>query len=197
VTNEFQISLKDLEDQARAAIERKNNAKTTPKPVSEPVTPEPLPIPTTLVPIEELPMVEKSKGGGHLAKEDSEDLNQKDLEILSMLSLGADKTTIAALMDVDRKTIYRLLNSGRVDRLTKGAKKLVSSLAPLAAELLRSEIAKGNIEVAQAVLKGLNIMRASVNSGEAKTKITSVAEEIVDNDGKTTKRVIRSRETND
>lgn len=195
MTNEFQISLKDLEDQARAAIERKNNAKTTPEPVSEPITPEPLP--TTLVPIEELPMVEKSKGGGHLVKTESDDLNQKDLEILSMLSLGADKTTIAALMDVDRKTIYRLLNSGRVDRLTKGAKKLVSSLAPLAAELLRSEIAKGNIEVAQAVLKGLNIMRASVNAGETKTKVTSVAEEIVDNDGKTTKRVIRSRETND
>ena len=40
-------------------------------------------------------------------------------------------------------------------------------------------------------------MKTSVNNGGAKEKITSVAEEIVENDGKTTKRVIRSQETND
>ena len=187
---EVKVSLKDLEDQARAAMARKD--KLRPDSVSTPDEAK-----NEIVPVEELPVLEKSKGGGHLKKESSEELNAKDLDILSMLALGADKTTVAALMNIDRKTIYRLLDSDRVERLTKGARKLLSSLAPLAVEIVHAELVKGNVEVAQAVLKGLNIMRQSVNSGEAKLKLSTVAEEIVENDGRTTKRIIKSREEND
>lgn len=184
---EISVSLSELENQARAAIARKD--KLCPEKVKAVSNP--------ILPVEELPVIEKSKGGGHLKSEKTDDLNTKDLDILAMLALGADKTTVAALMNIDRKTIYRLLDSDRVERLTKGARKLLSSLAPLAVEIVHAELVKGNVEVAQAVLKGLNIMRQSVNSGEAKLKVSTVAEEIVDNDGKTTKRIIRSREEND
>lgn len=198
MTNEYQISLDDLENQARAAIARKSKDI----PAETPTIKESLPVdnevvPTELVPIEELPELEKSKGGGHLAKKNSDDLSAKDLEVLSLLACGVDKTVTANLVGIDRRTIYKLLDSERVERLTKGAKKRLSSLAPLAVEIIHSELVKGNIEVAQSVLKGLNIMRASVNAGDSKVKVTSVAEEIVENDGKTTKRVIRSKETND
>lgn len=199
MANEFQMSLSDLEAQAHAAIERKNKEVPAPTPAPETVIEAKDTVPTegTLVPIEELPMVEASKGGGHLKKNDDDDLSKKDLEVLSLLACGIEKTTTANIAGVSRSGIYKLLDSGRVERLTKGAKKRLAALAPLAVEIIHSELVKGNVEVAQQVLKGLAIMKTSVNSSDGKTKVTSVAEEIVENDGKTTKRVIRSQETND
>lgn len=192
MSDEVQISLSELEAQARAAIARKDQVKSEPVPVAQEET-----VSTELVPVEELPLVEKSKGGGHLKKADGDDLSAKDLEILALLACGTEKTVTASLAGIDRRTIYRLLDSERVERLTKGAKKRLASLAPLAVEIIHAELVKGNIEVAQSVLKGLAIMKTSVNTNSGKEKVTSVAEEIVENDGKTTKRVIRSHETND
>jgi len=193
------MSLSDLESQARAAIERKNKEVPASTPVVEPVieAKDTVPEVGTLVPIEELPMVEESKGGGHLKKTDGEDLSKKDLEILALLACGTEKTVTASLAGIDRRTIYKLLDSDRVERLTKGAKKRLASLAPLAVEIIHAELVKGNVEVAQQVLKGLAIMKTSVNNNSGKEKVTSVAEEIIEDGGKTTKRVIRSRETND
>jgi len=199
MTDEPMMSLSDLESQARAAIARKEAGKTQEKSVSEPVVEAESVVPTegTLVPIEELPMVEMSKGGGHLKKTEGDDLSKKDLEILALLACGTEKTVTASLAGIDRRTIYKLLDSERVERLTKGAKKRLASLAPLAVEIIHAELVKGNVEVAQQVLKGLAIMKTSVNTNSGKEKVTSVAEEIIEDGGKTTKRVIRSRETND
>lgn len=197
--SENTVSLKDLENQARAAIDKKTKVTSLPAPAEIEVVAEVIQekVKTALVPVEEMPMIEKSKGGGHLSKGDTDNLSSKDLEVLSLLACGVDKTVTANLVGIDRRTIYKLLDSERVERLTKGAKKRLASLAPLAVEIIHSELVKGNIEVAQSVLKGLAIMKTSVNNGAAKEKITSVAEEIVENNGKTTKRVIRSQETND
>jgi len=199
MTEEPMMSLKDLEEQARAAIARKEAGKTPEKSVSEPSVEAEVvvPIEGTIVPIEELPMISESKGGGHLKKTDSDDLSKKDIEILSLLACGTEKTVTAALVGIDRRTIYKLLDSERVERLTKGAKKRLASLAPLAVEILHAELVKGNVEVAQSILKGLAIMKTSVNGGTSKEKVSSIAEEIVEGDGTTTKRIIKSREVND
>jgi hypothetical protein len=195
------ISLAALESQARAAIEKKNS-KAKEKVVSEPETllqpvesaPE-QPVTTEIVPVEELPIVEVSKGGGHLKKQDSDELSKKDLEVLSMLACGIEKTVAANIAGIDRSTVHRLLNTERVERLTKGAKKRLAALAPLAVEIIHSELVKGNVEVAQQVLKGLAIMKTSVNGGASNVKERSCAEEIIENDGKVTRRV--TKETND
>ena len=197
--SEYTVSLKDLEDQANAAINKKTKVTSVPT-VLEPRTVDNVESEneeSALVPVDELPAIEKSKGGGHLSKGDSDTLSAKDLEVLSLLACGVDKTVTANLVGIDRRTIYKLLDSERVERLTKGAKKRLASLAPLAVEIIHSELVKGNIEVAQSVLKGLAIMKTSVNTNGAKEKITSIAEEIVENNGKTTKRLTRSQEIND
>lgn len=195
--NEPVISLAALEEQARAAIERKNK-KTVTETVSEEPTlqPEestPEQTVTELVPVEELPMVEKSQGGGHLKKQDSEDLSAKDLELLSMLACGIEKTVAANIAGVDRRTVHRLLNTDRVNRLTGAAKKRLASLAPLAVEIIHSELVKGNVEVAQQVLKGLAIMKTSVNGSNSNVKERSCAEEIIEHDGKVTRRVTKEK----
>jgi len=186
------ISLAALESQARAAIDKKNKAKSA----SEmPLQPESSPVPTegTIVPVEELPMVPASKGGGHLKKKDSDELSSRDLQVLSMLACGIEKTVAANIAGIDRKTIYNLLDTDRVERMTKGAKKRLAALAPLAVEIIHSELVKGNVEVAQQVLKGLAIMKTSVNSGNSNVKERSIAEEIVENDGKVTRKITKER----
>lgn len=186
------MSLSDLEAQARAALEKKNKA------VQPESTPEQTAVPTegTDVPkegtaIENLPEQPVSKGGGHLKKKDSKELSDRDIQVLSMLACGIEKTVAANIAGVDRSTVHRLLNNERVERLTKAAKKRLAALAPLAVEIIHSELVKGNVEVAQQVLKGLAIMRTSVNAKDGNVKERSIAEETIENDGKVTRRIIK------
>lgn len=98
----------------------------------------------------------------------------------------------ANLVGVDPKTIYRLLDSGRVKRLTIAARRRLSALAPLAVEIIHSELVKGNTQIAGEVLRGLSIMRTSVNDPANKVKQRSIAEEIVDTGSgqRTTRRTV-------
>ena len=178
------VSLSELEAKARKALAKK--AKPAAQSKAEPEK-------TAITPVEELPVQEVSKGGGHLKKKDSEELSEKDIQVLTMLACGVEKTVAANIAGVDRKTIYRLLDSERVDRMTKAAKKRLTALAPLAVEIIHSELVKGNVEVAQQVLKGLAIMRTSVNNKDASVKERSIAEEILENDGRVTRRVTKER----
>lgn len=189
------ISLAALEAQARAAVDKKNKAKDVLKTPLQPESTSEQTVPEegTIVPVEELPMVPASKGGGHLKKKDSDALSARDLQILSMLACGIEKTVAANIAGIDRKTIYNLLDTERVERMTKGAKKRLAALAPLAVEIIHSELVKGNVEVAQQVLKGLAIMKTSVNSGNSNVKERSIAEEIVENDGKVTRKITKER----
>lgn len=190
------MSLSDLEAQARAALEKKNKA-VQPESSSKESTPEQtVPTEGTDVskegtPVEDLPIQEKSKGGGHLKKAASEELSDRDIQVLSMLACGIEKTVAANIAGVDRSTVHRLLNNERVERLTKAAKKRLAALAPLAVEIIHSELVKGNVEVAQQVLKGLAIMRTSVNAKDGNVKERSIAEETIENDGKVTRRIIK------
>jgi hypothetical protein len=175
--------------------------RTPSKPV-EPKTKEEEPrkeVPRSDIPIEEYPMVEKSKGGGHLKKTDEvcDDLSEKDFEAMIYIASGLDKTKVANLVGCDRRTLYRLLNSERVERFTKGAKKRLAALAPLAVELIHNALLNGDLEVAKDVLKGMNVMRSSVNAGDAKVKERSIAEEIVEANGKTTRKLTKEREVDD
>lgn len=180
---EEEVSLEDLESRAKVS------GKCTPPKVERVVDIAPL----LGIPIEDLPMVE-SRGGRHLEKAPSEELTPKDMEVMTLLACGVEKTVIANLIGVDRRTIHKMLSTERVCRFLGGAKKRLSALAPLAVEIIHSELVKGNVGVAEKVLKGLALLKNSANHPDSRLKERSTAEEIVDREGKTTRRVTKERE---
>ena len=144
--------------------------------------------------VEDAKIQEKNPGGRPEKVKDEDALTNKDLEIMALLAAGCSQEVAAGLAGIDRKTIHRNLDSGRLRRFTKAARERVESIAVIAADIIHAELKKGNVEVAMQVLKGLNIMKLSVNAPKEKTKERSIAEETVDNEGRTTRRVIRERE---
>jgi hypothetical protein len=178
-----EVSLSELEARAVGREKSKDEERSLKK-----QDPEPAPIRVV-----DLPVV-VSKGGGHLVPkgDPSEELSARDVEILSTLMCGMSTAATANLVGVDPKTIYRLLDSGRVKRLTIAARRRLSALAPLAVEIIHSELVKGNTQIAGEVLRGLSIMRTSVNDPANKVKQRSIAEEIVDTGSgqRTTRRTV-------
>ena len=185
--NKNEVSLAELEQRARDFSVRKSKA---PEKTEEPKVEET----TEIVPIEELPVLDKNPGGRPAKSMDKNDLSDKDVQIMTLLACGIEKTVIASIAGVDRRTLYRLLDSERVQRFTEGARKRVASLAPLAAEILHAELLKGNVEVAKSILKGLSIMKTSVNQKQGEKEKTT-AEEIIDSTGRTTRRIIKETES--
>ena len=184
------MSLSELEARAVGREQSKSKESSSQKRDSSLKKEDPAPVAIKIV---DLPVVQ-SKGGGHLIPkgDPSEELSGRDVEILSILMCGMSAGATANLVGVDPKTIYRLLDSGRVKRLTIAARRRLSALAPLAVEIIHSELVKGNTQIAGEVLRGLSIMRTSVNDPANKVKQRSIAEEIVDTGSgqRTTRRTV-------
>lgn len=149
-----------------------------------------------LVKMEDAPVQIKNPGGRPAKVHTDDELTERDFQIMTLVASGMAKETVAQIAGIDRKTLYKLLDSESMQRLQKAARKRLESVANLATDIIHNELAKGNVEVAMQVLKGLNVMKQSVNQKE-KTKEKTTAEEIVDSGGKRTRRIIKEQEYQD
>lgn len=115
---------------------------------------------TGLQRIANLPSLAKNKGGAPTKKEIESrevELSNKDLELLSVLmATNGNKALTARITGVDRKKLYRLLNSERVTRLTQMAELRLKALIEAAVVILEKAIVEdGNVEIAMDLVKGL------------------------------------------
>lgn len=193
------MSLDELDARSRSASKKKilKTAEPQAATYSESKAPAQVPEPKEIaasVPqsLEELPVQPKNIGGRPKKEIASDDITSKDIEVMTLMACGMDKTAVANIAGINRTQLYRLLDSDRAQRFMSASKKRIEVCAALAAEIIHSELVKGNVEVAMQVAKGLNLLKQSVNSPDKKKERTT-AEEIVEGDRKT-RRVIRETE---
>jgi len=135
-----------------------------------------------------LPTLVKNKGGAP-SKEDRAskeiELSNKDLEILSvLLASKGNKSLTERITGVNRKRLYRLLNSDRVDRLVGVSRLRLKALIEAAVIVLeKAVIEDGDVEVAQLLVKTLLLKSREGNTGKQGKGRKASVEEWVDEKG--------------
>ena len=143
-----------------------------------------------------LPTLAKNKGGAPTKEEtDSREiqLSNRDLEILSVLmATNGNKSLTGRIAGINRKRLYRLLNSERVNRLIGVSRLRLKALIEAAVMVLeKAVIEDGDVDVAQLLVKALLLQSRQGNTGNQGMGRKASVEEWVDEAGnKKTKRTI-------
>ena len=120
-------------------------------------------------------------------------LSDSDNRVLKFLATGMNKSKVAELEGVTRRDLYRLLDSGRVAKIKANAENRLQALLELAVMVIHKDLLEGNTSTALTILRNFGLLqtegKSNVNAKGAVKKTT--LEQIMENDGKETRRIIK------